>query len=417
MKAFAEKPEGVTKYKAISWPFYYWIGVINAEDIEELDPLQELVLNLIASNEYKKSELSKILGISKEVLSAVEEKCSLQGYLGSNKKLTKECLKKVNAVNYNEKDLEEADTGKKSIIFRDAVSGDIVPFFNMERVNNLTKTNDDVFELMQNQAFSKRPTFIDVKLGVKALKKLNRFHTYYEETYGVKMDDLRQEDIRKILELDEEDEDDEVYWEDDIEKANSHESIIVQKKENNADEKSKDTSLKDETALLKIKSINPKKISLEGYIYIHPDNIDEYFIRSPFGKRTDAWFLNKLRKEYSKNDDLKFEIKFLREEVIEKYKDTYSFNNDYDIDILDKIPKLANYKDYESVKREIVHVYKAYNRILDGHEDYDTYFNRVQRTLECLFQILVKQIDGWRQLCQNVYCSEYSSQIDSLHLF
>lgn len=416
--AYAEKPDGIAECKMVSWPFYYWVGLIDASEIDEMDPLQELILNLIASNKYKKSELSRILGISKEVLSAVEEKCITQGYLDPKKRLTKDCAKRINATNYYEKDLEGADKAKKVIVFQDAISGDIVPFFDLERINNLYHSDKEAFVLNSKTEASRRPTFIDLGIGIKSLNRLDKLYTQYEQVYGNQVEDIKQEDIIESLIQIELDEDDEVFWEDEIK-----ESIIEMPSENRNNQyderiepqkNSKFNPLKDESSRLIIKSTEPQSINLAAYIYIHPDNIDEYFVRSPFGRKTDAWFLNKMRKEYSRNDELKMEIDLLRESLIEKYKDLYTFNNINNIDLLDKLPKLANYEKYVSVKKELVGVHNAYNRIFEGHEDYDTYFTRVQRTLECLLNLLVKDMYDWQQLCQNVYYPEYYNQIEQI---
>lgn len=416
MMAYAEKPEGIAQYRMISWPFYYWVGIIDSSEVEELDPLQELILNLIASNKYKKSELSQILCISKEVLSAVEEKCIAQGYLDHDKRLTKDCVKKINATNYTEKDLEDAEKGNRVIVFRDAISGDIVPFFNLERINGLNQMSTDAFVLNHNANFSKRPTFIDLGLGIKSLSRLDKLYSHYEQTYGNQVEDTQQEEIMEILKQVEIDEDDEIYWQKEVNETSKDNPIQNQYSENEENNQRIVKHDSRETSRLKIKSAEPQQISLVAYIYIHPDNIDEYFVRSPFGRKTDAWLLNKLRKEYVKNDELKMEIDFLRENLIDKYKNLYTFNNIHNINLLSKLPKLANYEKYESVKKELVGVHNAYNRIIEGHEDYDTYFTRIQRSLECLLNLLVKEMDDWRQLCQNIYYPESIAQIDQISI-
>lgn len=415
--AYAEKPDGIAQYKTVSWPFYYWVGIIDASEVDEMDPLQELILKLIGSNKYKRSELSRVLGISKEVLSSVEEKCITQGYLDSKKRLTKDCAKKINATNYYEKDLEIGDNGKKVIVFQDAISGDIVPFFDLERINNLYYSATEAFVLNPKTEVSKRPTFIDLGIGIKTLKRLDKLYSHYEQEYGNQVEDTKQEDIIESLIQIEFDEDDEVLWKDELKES----SIKMQSENNNHHGVKNETQKtakfdlhKDQSSRLIIKSTEPQSITIIAYIYIHPDNIDEYFVRSPFGRKTDAWFLNKLRKEYYRNDELKMEIDILRESLIDKYKDLYTFNNINNIDLLNKLPKLANYEKYANVKKELVGVHNAYNRIFEGHEDYDTYFTRVQITLECLLNLLVKDMDGWQQLCQNVYPPEYYNQIEQM---
>ena len=412
--AYAEKPEGIAQYKIISWPFYYWVGIIDSSEIEELDPLQELILKLIASKKYKKSELSQILRISKEVLSAVEEKCIAQGYLDHDKRLTKDCVKKINATNYTEKDLEDAEKSNKVIVFRDAISGDIVPFFNLERINGLNQISTDAFVLNHNTNYSNRPTFTDLGLGIKSLSRLDKLYAHYEQIYGNQVEDNKQEEVIEILKQVEVDEDDEIFWHVEVNEPSNENQIQNQYNENEENSQQRVKKNKGETSRLKIKSAEPQLISLAAYIFIHPDNIEEYFVRSPFGRKTDAWLLNKLRKEYFKNDELKMEIDLLRENLIDKYKNLYTFNNIYNINLLSKLPKLANYEKYESVKKEIVGVHSAYNRITEGHEDYDTYFTRVQKSLECLLNLLVKEMDDWKQLCQNIYYPESIAQIDQM---
>ena len=116
-------------HKQIAWPVYAWKAILPTVLTDELDILQKLILSLAKINKLKDATILFQLGISKELVQAVKQSCILQGYLDKESSLTKSGEQLLtNSMNIEQGMLMNFE---HVYIFRDALTGDIIPNFNV----------------------------------------------------------------------------------------------------------------------------------------------------------------------------------------------------------------------------------------------------------------------------------------------
>ena len=103
-----------------------------------------------------------------------------------------------------------------------------------------------------------------------------------------------------------------------------------------------------------------------------------------------------------KSDRFKEYLEFFKEEAKEELKDRYPFNNHLDIELFRKYPSIANYEAWKPLRNQIEATTRAYNRLVQGHEDYDTFYMRAQRTLEGVLKYCIDKIPNKHEVMKPV---------------
>jgi len=391
--------DGYKYSKKIAWPMYVWKGIIAKDDNLELDPLQKLIISLLKVDGYDSEMLQHQLGISKEVLKAARQKCVENGYLDFQGNLTEKA--KGDSKNSIKRDMEELDSSVKVCIFRDAVSGDIVPEFGIEKLERPEKMGHADYILLEKEEGNKRPTFYEFETALDISNRIKRQLNNRRSEYGsedIKMSELELEAILEEIESDE--------------ATLSNQGYKTLAEELEAEE-GKKKSLDNEENILKLWEEYGYTMYFESNVYIDIKNIETFHVVSPFGEDLDAWFTNSFRRVYSKNENLKSDIESLKEKVVEEYKQKIAFNNFRDIELFDRNPILANYDEFSYFRDTVVEVMNDYSRIVKGDGGYKSFFTNCQVSLECLLGIICEDKYDLRKYVQPYNFKSYLDQLSN----
>jgi hypothetical protein len=414
--SFAEKRGIVSKYwytidlgksplkrqyfhRQIAWPVYAWKAILPTVLKDELDILQKLILSLAKINKLKDETIPYQLGISKELVKVVKHSCIQQGYLDEESGLTKSGEQLLNNSMNLEKDM--LMNYEHVYIFRDALTGDIIPNFN---VNELPREEKKQYDYILEESTNYRnlkPTFVDIGQALKVRKQLNRLAETLQKDYANEAVEAEQlsliEDVDLFVE--------EVDW-DLINDEGELEITTLEEKEV-ADEK----IVSQQQTSIKIISTKPDLLFLDAHLYVDPDLPERVAVTSPFGHYEDDWFTKHMLMHIQKNDRQKENVEFFLEEAKEELMGKYPFNNHLNIELFNKYPSIANYEVWKPLRIQIEATTRAYNRLLDGHEDYDTFYMRAQRTLEGVLKYCIDKIPNKHEIMNPI--SKFSF-IDSI---
>ncbi|WP_379969608.1 hypothetical protein [Ectobacillus sp. sgz5001026] len=367
--------------KKIVWPVYAWKAILPSIFTEELDILQELVLSLAKINKLKDHTIIYQLGMSKELIKTVKESCVQQGYLGSDGYLTKSGEQLLtNSLNVEQGMLMNYE---QIYIFRDALTGDIIPNFKVSELpveENLQY--DYVFEGHSNYRYQK-PTFFDIGQALKIRKQINRIADTLQKDYANEVIEADQCSFLDEMDL--------LIKEVDWQLIDDNGEIEI-KSLKDKEESQAETNMSENNTTIKIISNKPEILYLEANLYVDPDLPEKVAITSPFGENEDDWFTKHMLMHAQKNDRLQENIEFFMQEAQEELIDKYPFNNNLDIELFKKYPFIANYEAWKALRSQIEATTRSYNRLIEYHEDYDTFYMRAQRTLEGVLKYCIEKI-------------------------
>lgn len=381
--------------KNIAWPIYVWKCILPIQMGDDIDVLQKLLLATRVTNKEQYFLVEK-LGFSKDLLQSVREKCIDEGYLTNQGEVTDIGREKVINKNFYASDFDDASRCEKIYLLKDAISGDVIPNFSIDDIPRLREDKDDKLVLPENNSNRKKPSILDITLGLKTYHRLNKVRKENQQAYCTENIEISEYDF----------DDDEVEWTD-IDEKGDIEVKGENKVQNYEDEKKKNIITN-----IKIWDNTPELIYVDSNIYIDPDKPNEWRVRSPLGRDEDAWFTSRLRTETYKNSHIKEEIDFFVEISRDELKDKYAFDNHYNIELFNQFPKIANYPEFKYLKDEIESVKRVELRIKGGDEDYDTLFLRCQKSLECLFGLCISKIKNRFDIVKNINKDDFKYQVN-----
>jgi hypothetical protein len=384
--------------RKIAWPVYAWKAILPSVISEEIDILQKLILSFAKINKLKDHSLIYQLGISKDLIRTVKESCVLQGYLDSESNLTtsgKHLL--ANSINVDQDMLMNYE---QIYIFRDALTGDIIPNFKISELPvEENRPCDYVFEGNPNYR-NLKPTFVDLGQALKIRKQINIIADTLQKDYANETVEADQFSFLEEMDFLEE-----VDWE----LINEEGEIEV--KNLKEEELSSENVRDDRNTTIKIISHKPDFLFLEANLYVDPDFPEKIAVTSPFGENEDDWFTKHMLMYAQRSDKLQETLEFFEEEAREELIDKFPFNNHLDIELFKKYPLIANHESWKPLRDQIEAIIRAYNRLIQGHEDYDTFYMRAQRTLEGVLKYCIEEIPYKNKVMISV--TKYSF-IDSL---
>lgn len=376
--------------RQIAWPVYAWKAILPTVYTDSLDILQKLFLSLAKINKLKDASLLYQLGLSKELVQSVKESCIKQSYLDGEANLTESGEKLLeNSMNI-ERDM--LMNYQQVYIFREALTGDIIPNFQVtELPREEQKPYDYILE--ENTNFHHlKPNFVDIGYAGKIRKQLNRIAETIQKDYANEAVEADQFSLLDQFDLMVED----VDWK--LINDDGEVEIITMEDNEQAQERIKSEG----DSTVKIISIKSEMIYLEASLYVDPDLPERVAVTSPFGQYEDDWFTKHLLMHLQKSNRLKEMVEFFQEEAKEELKDKYPFNNHLDIELFKKYPSIANYEAWKPLRMQIEATTRAYNRLLEHDEDYDTFYMRAQRTLEGVLTYCIAQIPNKHQVMKPV---------------
>ncbi|MBD7970426.1 hypothetical protein [Paenibacillus gallinarum] len=378
--------------KKIAWPVYAWKTILPSFLKEELDILQKLILSLAKINKLKDYTIFRQLGISSELIKTVQESCVQKGYLGLNNLITESGEQVLtNSMNVEQDMLMNYE---QIYIFRDALTGDIIPNFKVSELPGEEKLQYDyVFEITSSNYRDQKPTFMDIGQALKIRQRINRITDVLQKDYANEVVDAEQ--LSSFDEMDFFIE--EVDWQLIDEDGHIEYKSLKDKEEQTEIKKSEES-----TTTFKIVSIRSDILYLEADLYVDPDLPEKIMVTSPFGENEDDWFTKHMLLHAQKSDCLQEDIELFMLEAKEELIDKYPFNNYLDIELFRKYPSIANYENWKSLRSQIESTERSYNRLIEGDEDYDTFYMRAQRSLEGVLKYCIEKIPNKMDVMNSV---------------
>lgn len=379
-------------HKKIAWRVYVWKAILPNVLIEEIDILQKLILSLANINELRDNSIVYQLGISKELLKSVKELCINSGYIDKEDNITPSGKKLFERSSSIEQGM--LMNFKQIYIFRDSLTGDIIPNFKIDELPTTQKVHCDYVFKGQPNYKNLKPTFVDIGIALETRMKINSIADTIQHDYS--NEDIEAEQFNQLSDMNLFS--GEVDWElinddGDIEIDGSDAEV-----ENSSSEKIELTS----NTTIKIISGKPEVLYLAADLYLDPDLPERIGVSSPFGHFEDSWFTNHMLMNCKKSENLQESLEFFKMEALEYFKDNYPFNNDLNIQLFNKYPAIANYDAWKPLKNQIEATTRAYNRLIQGHEDYDTFYLRAQRTLEGILSYCIDSIPNKKEIMKSV---------------
>ncbi|MDQ0257850.1 hypothetical protein J2S74_005313 [Evansella vedderi] len=389
-------------HRQVAWPVYAWKAILPSVLKDNLDILQKLILSFAKINKLKDATTLYELGLSKELVQTVKRSCISYGYLDTDSRLTDSGNKLLmNSMNIEQDMLMNYE---HVYIFRDALTGDIIPNFNVSEIPREERKEYD-FILEESKSYRNlKPTFVDIGQALKRRKQINKFAETIQKDYA--NEEVEAEQFSDLDEMDLSVE--EVDWESVNDEGMVDVPTLAEK------EAAEEKKVGEGKTTVKIISNKPDKIFLSANIYIDPDMPERIGITSPFGEHEDDWFTKHMLMHIRKSESLKDIVEFFMEEAKEELKDKFPFNNHLEIELFNKYPFIANYDEWQPLRTHIEATTRAYNRLIQGHEDYDTFYMRAQRTLEGVLKYSIEKLPNKMEVMKPVTKYSFKDTIKSI---
>ncbi len=387
--------------KKLAWPLYVWKALIPESMVNEIDILQKLILSLAKIGKLNDYSTLESLNLSGDLIRTVKNSCIDKNYLKKDLEITEQGL----AVLTNSKslftDVEATVNYEKVLVFRDALTGDIVPNFSYTSLPQAYEVKGERLFLEEKYQFkNKKPNFHEINIALKTRENINNIFKEENKDYASDSSDSSISSFSFDF-------DEEVDWED----VGDDGDLVNEQVDGEYDT---DLPKGRNSGFIKIWDEHPEIIYVDTSIYVDPDVPHKFNVVSPFGNNEDFWFTTHLLSHAKKDSNLYDEIELFFEEAREKLRDLYPFNNDLDIDLFVQFPAIANYEEFSELKEELESVKRAHNRIVENFEDYDTFFMRCQRTIECMLKLCISKIENRKDLVNKINKYDFSFQVSKI---
>ncbi|MFS0555048.1 hypothetical protein [Brevibacillus sp. 179-C9.3 HS] len=389
--------------RKVGWPLYVWKALVPESMIGEVDILQRFVLSLAHIDRLKDHTIFHSLALSSELVEAVKLSCIEKNYLDKNGKITEAGKAVLSGEVIQRSDASLSENYQKICVFRDALTGDIVPHFSIQSLPRSREEQSDRWLLPYNKAHSAKPNFNELAHAVKIRKFIERNVKSAQQDYAAEKVDSSTSGLELPFDLTA---DDEVDWE---QVGNDGEVAASLEEQQNARPSSRNAI--SSRSYIKIWDDTPELIYADASLYIDPDMPNRLFTASPFDAYENVWFTNHLLNQANRDEAIQSGLDGFVKMALEELREKYPLNNHLDIELFVRFPAIANQPEYKELKEQLESVKRAYNRISDGHMDYDTFYLRCQRTLECLLDYCIAKIDKRQELAGKVQKYDFPNRI------
>lgn len=372
-----EIPKG-TMSQTIVWPFYCWSAVVPEQVTAETPNIfEQLYISIkMLSKELDPKDIFSRLNIGPELYKSVEKSCEEDGY------------------DFNS--LKERNNNLTSIkIFKDAVVGKLIPELMIKDLPKEYKLCNVDYKPDYDSSNKEKPDVYEIEKMLR-LFKINKRR-------------MNEENVLDIIDDNEEDGD---SWDDEVDEWNQEPMDTKDTQVVTLDE-AEECKL---ASMIQIDDIYPELVWVRSIIYIDPIYPDIVRMLSPF-KNVPNGFFDNIIALANRDKDFQELMMLFKEDMLEKYKDSVAFNNDYDILVLKKYPMLSNYTEYADIKHRITDLYLAKSAIVNENgTEYDTFFNRCGKLLEALFHHAIYCIrrDDLERVKKIICKSDFSYQITNV---
>lgn len=344
----------------IKWPIRIWQCYIPKNINPNINILEELILSLIDTGAIKTKEelfdfLGKKLQFNEILFKNVWEHCEYNYLQKKNdmfvvKKDIKEELKVIQEGLTPEMNM--SSEMEKIYLFQDGVSGNVVPCFNISKLDMQRFYVDD-----------KHDVVVLDDIGKKTQPKANEIYNAIKQ-WGNIVRSLREGEALKD--------------------SNSNET----ESESNEDEQKKSLH-KIEYQQITILDDTPQLCWMAGFIRFNINDVENPQIMSPLGKEFDWWF-SKLFKRFCDSGIVRGKSvpEFLEECQIE-FEEQIATANALDIPLFEEFPNIVKMPAYAYLKKSIQDVAKDISRMKHGEDESNNFAKNMRTALEVLFRTVL----------------------------
>lgn len=377
--------------RKLGWPLYAWKALVPESVIRELDVLQKLILSLAQIGRLKDHSVFGALALPDELVKAIKKTCIDSGYLDDNGEITDRGKDALLYEKFNTSDQEATEQFSRIYVFRDALTGDIVPNFSIAELPRGRKDLSDRWFLQEDKYYKRKPSFNDIAQALKHRGYIDRHLKNIRRDYATDEVDPSAASMELPFDLTK---DDEMDWE----TIDKNGEVSTSREESGSTNQRATRTAIPGDSYIKIWDETPELIYADAAVYVDPDLPNRQFVMSPFGTHENQWFTNHMHIHASRDKEVGEELRQITEIAMLELQEKYPLNNQLDIGLFVEFPAIANLSTFAELREQLESVKRAYNRISDGHQDYDTFFMRCQRTLECLLDECIATVDRREKL-------------------
>lgn len=414
---------GPTYGKQIAWPMYAWRVILPERAASHLDALEKLVLKVAQITNPKQTNIFEEIGIAKELLDTILKACTDRGYLKNNE-LTERGLKILQGETSITQNMYDRQI--QMYIFVDAVNGDVIPTFGIDRLPKKRLLDFDLV-LNADSKHKRKPNIFEIENKMKYAKGLRKFVDnlkrnqdngevfpeqiqHDEEQFNAIMqdfglDDLFSDSMDKAPQAEQQEStnvDTIIDLEplDDLNGIQQLDGTFKANQETTKPEQSKKVTnmvqlQSNKQYNLKILDDAPTLVYLPVTVYGNADTFmnDKLYVISPFSEYEDQWFYTTFMFMNKLNNQVKDFKEQLFIEMQEQFKHRYAFSNEMKILVLDEFPLVANDTKWRKLREQIEEREHAYLRMKTNDKDYDSFIMRTQRMLEFVFYKIFETLE------------------------
>jgi len=359
--------------KPLAWPINAWTCYIPDNVNPELNILERLILSLVGKGVSRttgeiKDILVRQIGMNGDLIDNVLSDCS-KNYFDNRRKaelaLNAHAKMLLEAIEGEvSPEMQMSDFSKRIYLIQDAVTGAVVPCFNVDRL----------------------PEFADLSVEEGSFIPLQTVSTAQPKTAAI-ANALRQwGKVRRAIENDEIPQDNHVemgaefsdFGEDDFGTEVALEEISP-----NVMEK---TEWVDSVTLY---DDAPRPFFAAAYVAFNPNNPTEIEIISPLGRAYDNWFMKIANRLRACDERFAEDLQMFLMEKTELFKDKIAYGNDMGIQLFDDYPAICNDAAYADLNKAIRDLSKDLLRIRNGEDESTNFAKNLRTALEVVFRTAV----------------------------
>lgn len=350
----------------IAWPAYAWRVVVPNQDTR-YDPLQRAVLRLAEAHVANTGEIARLLGIHPDLARHLQLTCISTGLLDDQGQVTKSGRDGILGLDREDENAETED----GWIFRDAVSGDVLPLFYQGSLPILKRRADDThYHLPRHPRNAARPSAAAIANALRQYRRLLR----------VEQDQVRPSALDKDLF----DPDSPVDW-----------SVVSES------EPDREEARRKAPGLVRMVTERPERLAFEVNYYVCPDAPEAWYLTAPLSSAGGWWYRRKLEWAADRDPNLATRLASWRQTAEELFAPTEEM-----IISLSKVKReFAEFYACPGLGEALLWWERAcasHSRHALGDFDADSVYTRCQKVLELALDACIGRIADRRALLEEI---------------
>ncbi len=366
----------------LAWPVYGWRVIAPRPADENTNAIERAVLRLCSIGSSNPGEAGILLGIPAALVRTVQRSLIDRKYL--NERLEVQEIGKAILVG-NEPD--EVDTNSEELgwIFRDALSGDVLPMFVRGSLPLApAAAAKEVYLLPYGDEFSTRPSSLSILTGLRLYGRVSRFESETTDSSGLSANSFDPEQLRFM------------EWGNvaDVGGTVSAESALS-------------------PDFVRVLNSKAEALDLETPLYITGDDFNDWHIRSPFGTAGGWWFKKKLEWGIAHSPVLEYQIeswlKSARDTILARYPE-FPIAGDESRILMALFPTLVGNPRFDHVNRELAGALRSESLFRVDNNNLDVVLNRYQKALEALLTLCIEAVPAREDLARKIGSQDFANK-------